>query len=119
MDRITTEAEYEKALSIVLGLMTAKEVSEDAERLEYWAELVEAYENVHYPIPMPTPLQAIEFAMDQQGLSRCDLEPFMGSGVVVSEVLAGKRRLSLDMARALNAGLGIPFDTLTQGIRVG
>lgn len=116
MECITTEADYEKALSIVLSLMNAKEGTEEAERLEFWAKLVGAYEDEHYPIPMPTPLQAIEFAMDQQGLSRCDLEPFMGSEVVVSEVLAGKRRLTLDMARALNAGLGIPFDTLAQGI---
>ncbi|MHC1788530.1 helix-turn-helix domain-containing protein [Solidesulfovibrio sp.] len=116
MDCIKSEEEYEKALSIVLSLMNAKEGTEDAERLELWAKLVEAYEDEHYPIPMPTPLEAIEFAMDQQGLTRRGLEPFMGNESVVSEVLDGKRRLTLDMARALNAGLGIPFGTLAQGI---
>jgi len=116
MECIKTEEDYEKALSIVLSLMNAKEGTEDAERLELWANLVGAYEDEHYPIPVPTPLQAIEFAMDQQGLTRRDLEPFMGNEVVVSEVLTGKRRLSLGMARALNAGMGIPFGTLAQGI---
>lgn len=116
MERITTEEEYDKALAIVLGLMDAKEGTEKAERLEHWGKLVEIYEDEHYPIPMPTPLEAIEFAMGQQGLSRQDLEPFMGTEYVVSEVLAGKRRLSLEMVRALHAGLDIPLDTLAQGV---
>ena len=67
-----------------------------------------------YAIPGQNPLEAIKFAMDQQGLTRRDLEPFMGSKGVVSEVLAGKRRLPLDMIHALHAGLGIPLDTLAQ-----
>jgi HTH-type transcriptional regulator/antitoxin HigA len=115
MECIKTEEDYEKALATVQSLMNAKEGTEDVERLEHWVKLVEAYEDEHYPIPKPTPLEAIEFAMDQQGLTRRDLEPFMGNEAVVSEVLAGNRRLSLDMARALHAGLGIPFDTLAQG----
>lgn len=116
MERITTEADYDEALKTVMALMHAREGTEDAERLEHWSKLVEAYEDEHYPIPIPTPLQAIEFAMEQQGLSPRDLEPFMGTDAVVTEVLAGKRRLTLDMARALHAGLGIPFDTLTHGV---
>lgn len=111
---IKTEAEYEKALAIVESLMHAKAGTEELERLEYWAKLVEIYEDEHYPIPKPTPLSAIQFAMEQQGLTRRDLEPFMGSKGVVSEVLAGKRRLTLDMIHALHAGLGIPLDTLAQ-----
>jgi len=115
MKRITTEEEYDKALVVVLDLMNAKEGTEDAERLEYWSKLVEAYEDEHYPIPMPTPLEAIEFAMEQQGLSLRDLQPFLGSEEVISEILAGKRRLTMEMARALHSGLGIPLDTLAQG----
>lgn len=111
---IKTEAEYEKALAIVESLMHAKAGTEELERLEYWSKLVEIYEDEHYPIPKPSPLSAIQFAMDQQGLTRRDLEPFMGSKGVVSEVLAGKRRLSLDMIHALHVGLGIPLDTLAQ-----
>lgn len=111
---IKTEADYDNALVIIDGLMGAEPGTEDAERLEYWAKLVEIYEEEHYPIPKPTPLEAIEFAMDQQRLTRRDLEPFMGSKGVVSEVLAGKRRLALDMIHALHAGLGIPLDTLAQ-----
>ena len=111
---IKTEADYDNALAVIDSLMGAEPGTEDDERLEYWAKLVEVYEEEHYPIPKPTPLEAIKFAMDQQGLTRRDLEPFMGSKGVVSEVLAGKRRLSLDMIHALHAGLGIPLDTLAQ-----
>jgi HTH-type transcriptional regulator/antitoxin HigA len=111
---IKTEADYNDALAVIDSLMGAEPGTEEDERLEYWAKLVEIYEEEHYPIPKPTPLEAIEFAMDQQGLTRRDLEPFMGSKGVVSEVMAGKRRLSLDMIHALHAGLGIPLDTLAQ-----
>ena len=111
---IKTEAEYDKALAIIDELMGAKSGSDEAERLEYWVTLVEIYEDEHYPIPKPTPLEAIQFAMEQQGLARRDLEPFIGSRGVVSEVLAGKRRLTLDMIHRLHAGLGIPLDTLAQ-----
>lgn len=115
MERLLkTESDYDNALAIIDGLMCKDLSHEDEERLEYWVKLVEIYEDEHYPIPNPTPLEAIEFAMDQQGLTRRDLEPFMGSKGVVSEVLAGKRRLSLDMIHALHAGLGIPLDTLAQ-----
>lgn len=114
MDRITTEDEYDKALAIIKSLMHAKAGTEEAEHLEYWGNLVEAYEDEHYPIRKPTPLEAIEFAMDQQGLTRRDLEPFIGNEYAVSEVLAGKRRLTLNMVHALHLGLGIPFDTLAQ-----
>lgn len=113
---IKTEAEYEAALAKVESLMHAKAGTEELDRLEYWSRLVEIYEDEHYPIPQPTPLEAIEFAMDQQGLSRRDLEPFIGSKGVVSEVLAGKRRLTLEMIRRLHAGLGIPLDTLIQDL---
>lgn len=111
---IKTEADYDHALETIDGLMGAEPGTEDAERLEYWVKLVEIYEDEHYPIRKPTPLEAIEFAMDQQGLTRRDLEPFMGSKGVVSEVLAGKRRLSLGIIHALHSGLGIPLDTLAQ-----
>ncbi|WP_428561473.1 MAG: helix-turn-helix domain-containing protein [Solidesulfovibrio sp. DCME] len=117
MKRITTEADYDEALKTVLSLMHAREGTEDAKRLEHWSKLVEAYEDERYPIPKPSPLEAIQFAMEQQGLTPRVLEPFIGGEGVVSEVLAGKRRLTLDMARALHNGLGIPLDTLTQGIR--
>jgi HTH-type transcriptional regulator/antitoxin HigA len=116
MERITTEADYDEALKTVLSLMHAQEGTEDAERLDHWSKLVEDYEDEHYPIPKPTPHEAIQFAMEQRGLTPRGLEPFIGSEEVVSEVLAGKRRLTLDMAHALHNGLGIPLDTLTQGV---
>lgn len=111
---IKNEEEYDIALALIDDLMDAEPGTDEGERLEYWVKLVEIYEEEHYPIPKPAPLEAIQFAMDQQGLTRRDLEPFMGSKGVVSEVLAGKRRLSLDMIHALHAGLGIPLDTLAQ-----
>jgi len=115
MERLLkTESDYDNALATIDGLMCKDLSREDEERLEYWVKLVEIYEDEHYSIPRPTPLSAIQFAMDQQGLTRRDLEPFMGSKGVVSEILAGKRRLSLDMIHALHAGLGIPLDTLAQ-----
>jgi len=111
---IKTEADYEKALAIIDTLMDVEEGNNAAERLEYWVKMVEIYEEKHYPIPKPQPLAAIQFAMEQQGLTRRDLEPFIGCKSKVSEVLSGKRPLSLDMIRRLHAGLGIPLDTLAQ-----
>lgn len=74
--------------------------------------LVEAYENRRFPIDDPDPLSAIEFRMDQPGLTRKDLEPLLGSRGRVSEVLNGRRAHSLQMIRRLNRELGIPLDNL-------
>ena len=75
---IMTEADYDNALAIIDGLMGAEDGTEDAKRLEYWVKLIEIYEDEHYPIPKPTPLEAIQFAKDQQGLPRRDLESVLG-----------------------------------------
>ena len=109
---IKTEHEYETALARIAILMDAHPGTEEAERLEYWVTLVKLYEDEHYPMDQPAPVQAIVFAMEQQGLARKDLVPFIGSKSKVSEVLSGKRPLSLNMIRRLHAALGIPLDTL-------
>jgi len=109
---IKTEQEYEAALALIENLMDADPGTEDAERLEYWVTLVKLYEDEHYPMDQPGPVQAIMYAMEQQGLAQKDLISLIGSKSKVSEVLSGKRPLSLNMIRRLHAALGIPLDTL-------
>ncbi len=76
--------------------------------------LVEAYEEKHHAIALPDPIEAILFYMDSRGLSRRDLEPYIGSRARISEVLNRKRPLSLEMIRRLHTGLGIPAEVLIQ-----
>ncbi len=113
---IKTEADYNNALTIIDELMDREGADRDSERLEYWVKLVEFYEDEHYPIAKPTPLSAIQFAMERLELSRRDLEPYIGNKSKVSEVLSGKRPLTLEMIRRLHAALGIPLDTLAQDV---
>lgn len=109
---IKTDADYEAALARVEEIFGSEPGSPEFDELEVWGTLIGAYEDENHPVPPPTPLEAIEFAMDQQGLKQKDLVPFIGSKSKVSEVLAGKRKLTLKMIRALHEGLGIPADTL-------
>lgn len=76
--------------------------------------LAEANEEKHYPIPLPDPIEAIYYYLESRGLSRRDLEPYLGSRARVSEVLNWKRHLSLEMTRRLNSGLRIPAEVLIQ-----
>jgi len=78
--------------------------------------LAEDYENKHYPIAPPDPVDAIQFRMDQMGLTRKDMEPYLGSRGRVSEVLNRKRGLSLDMIRRLHKGLAIPLESLVREV---
>jgi HTH-type transcriptional regulator/antitoxin HigA len=111
---IKTEAEYEAALARVADLMDAQPGSPDEQDLELFALLVEQYEQAHFPIAPPDPVEAILFRMEQEGLTRKDLTVYIGSPSKVSEVLNRKRPLSLSMIRALHKGLGIPADILVQ-----
>ncbi len=112
---IKTKAEYDRAVAEVERLMDLESPSRDERRqLELGAHLVSEYEDGKWPVPMPTPVEAILFRMDQQGLTRKDLVPMMGRPSKVSEVLNGKRSLSLSMVRALHDGLGIAYDILMQ-----
>ena len=111
---IKTEAEYEAALARVAELMDAQPGSPDEQELELFALLVEQYEQEHFPIAPPDPVEAILFRMEQEGLTRKDLAAYIGSPSKVSEVLNRKRPLSLSMIRALHRGLGIPADILVQ-----
>lgn len=111
---LKTEADYEAALAHLETLMDATPGSPEEEELEVFALLIEAYEQQHYPIDLPDPIEAIKFRMEQQGLIQKDMVPYMGSQSKVSEVLNRKRPLSLTMIRALHAGLGISAEVLLQ-----
>jgi HTH-type transcriptional regulator/antitoxin HigA len=88
--------------------------SPEADELQLLALVIEIYEQRRWPIPLPDPVDAILFVMDQQGLTRRDLQRCLGSRSRVSEVLSRKRSLSLRMVRALHKEFGIPFEVLVQ-----
>lgn len=108
------EAEYKAALEHVATLMDAAPGSPAEDELELLSLLIEAYEQEHYPIDLPDPIEAIKFRMEQAELYRKDMIPYLGSQSKVSEVLNRKRPLSLSMIRALHQGLGIPAEVLLQ-----
>lgn len=109
---IKTESEYANALARVEKLMDAKPGTAQGDELEILSLLIHDYEEKAFPIDKPGPVAAIRFRMAQQGLTNKDLVPFLGSRSRVSEVLSGRRNLSLKMIRALVAGLRIPADVL-------
>lgn len=109
---IKTDADHRAALAEIEVLMNAEPGTPEGDRLDVLVTLVEAYEATRFPITAPDPIAAIEFRMEQMGLSRKDLEPILGPRGRVSEVLSGRRRLSLAMIRRLNAGLNIPAEVL-------
>ena len=109
---IRTERDYKRALAEIDTLLDACEGSAEEDRLEILSTLVEAWEDTHYPIDPPDPIAAIEFRMEQQGLTRGDLETYLGPRQRVADVLNRRRPLSLPMIRRLHEGLGISADTL-------
>ena len=111
---IRSEEDYEAACARIRELMGAQLNTPEGDELDVLADLVEHYEDKHYPIGMPTAVDAIEFRMEQAGLTRRDLIPLIGSRQKVSEILTGKRDVTISMARALHKHLGIPADVLLQ-----
>jgi HTH-type transcriptional regulator/antitoxin HigA len=109
---IRTAADYERALVALERLWGAASGTARGDRLDVLATLIDAYETEHDPIDPPDPIEAIKFRMEQQGLSRKDLEAWIGTRTRVAEVLNGKRRLSIGMIRRLHEGLGIPAEIL-------
>jgi HTH-type transcriptional regulator/antitoxin HigA len=116
---IRTEADYDAALEEIECLWGAKYGSPEGDKLDVLVTLVEAYEEEHYPIPPPDPIEAILHRMESQGLTRKDLEAFIGSRARVSEILNRKRPLSLTMIRNLQNGLGISAEVLVQPYELG
>jgi HTH-type transcriptional regulator / antitoxin HigA len=109
---IKTERDYQAALAHVETLMD--KASPDEAELELWSLLVEKYEEEHFPLAAPDPIEAIRFRMEQAGLTPADLRPYMQSKSKISEVMNRKRPLSLSMIRALHRGLQIPAEVLVQ-----
>ena len=111
---IKNEADYEAALKEIERLFDAEPDTPEGDALDVWVTLVEAYEEEHYHVPLPDPVSAIEYYMESRGLSRRDLELYIGSRARVSEILNRKRPLTLRMIRNLEKGLGIPAAILVQ-----
>ena len=111
---LKTEVDYKEALAEIESVFNAGANTPEADRLDVLAMLVEAYEEEHYPIPAPDPVAALEYYMDSRGLTRRDLEPYLGSRARVAEILNRKRGLSIEMIRRLHQGLGISADILIQ-----
>jgi HTH-type transcriptional regulator/antitoxin HigA len=109
---IRTERDYRRVLTEIDGLMDAKANTPAGDRLDVLATLADAWEAKHHAIEAPNAIEAIRFAMEQRGLNRRDLEPYIGSRARVAEVLNHKRSLTLPMIRRLHQGLGIPADVL-------
>ena len=86
--------------------------SGDRQRLEELAARIEEYERREFPVGLPTPVEAIKFRMEQQGLSPADLIPYIGTGTKVAQLLAGELPLTLTMIRSLHRALGIPRSVL-------
>jgi HTH-type transcriptional regulator/antitoxin HigA len=114
INAIRTEADYEAALARIAALMDAEPGTPEGEELDVLTDLVEHYEEKHVPMGFPSAVAAIEFRIEQAGLTHRDLAPFIGSRAKVSEVLSGKRRITMPMARALHEHLGIPAEVLLQ-----
>ena len=107
---------YEDALARIYGLMQKdlKQGSQQSDELEILSILVKEYENVHYAVPKATPIEAIRFRMEQMGMDESKLADVLGYRSRKSEILSGKRKLSLEMIRRLNAILHIPAEVLIQ-----
>ncbi|WP_395370609.1 type II toxin-antitoxin system HigA family antitoxin [Komagataeibacter diospyri] len=115
---IRNEADYDAALEEVGRLWGAKSGTPDGDKLDVLATLIDAYEAKHHPIDPPDPVEAIRFRMEQQGLTRKDLEPMIGPRNRVADVLNRKRGLSIDMIRQLHDGLGISAEVLIRPSRM-
>ena len=114
---IRSKRDHESALKEVERLWGAKSGTRDGDRLDVLATLIDAYEAEHYPMDPPDPIEAIKFRMDQQGLTRRDLEELIGTRTRIAEILNRKRGLSIGMIRRLHERLGISAEVLIRPSR--
>jgi HTH-type transcriptional regulator/antitoxin HigA len=114
---IRSKRDHAEALKAVERLWGAKAGTRHGDRLDVLVTLIEAYEEEHYPIDPPDPIEAIKFRMEQQGQTRRDLEEIIGTRTRIAEVLNRKRGLSIAMIRRLNERLGIPAEVLIRPSR--
>jgi HTH-type transcriptional regulator/antitoxin HigA len=113
---IRSETDYEQALELASALIGGND-PENVDRLHVLQALIEQWERRRFAVPQSTPAEAIKFRMDQQGLRPRDLIPYLGTKSRVSEVLSGRRQLTVDQIRALNRHLGIPAESLIGATR--
>lgn len=111
---IKTERDYQKALKRLEVIFDARPGSKEGDELEILGVLIEKYEDEHYPIEAPDPIEAIKFRMEQMGYKQRDLAEIIGYKGRVSEILNRKRKLSLEMIRNLHEKLNIPLESLVQ-----
>jgi HTH-type transcriptional regulator/antitoxin HigA len=111
---IKTENDYNQALERLEVIFDSKRGTEEGDELELLGMLIDQYENEHFPIDLPDPIEAIKFRMDQMGYSQNDLAKIVGFKSRASEILSRKRKLSLEMIRQLHNELNIPTDVLIQ-----
>lgn len=114
---IRTEADHAKAMAEVKRLWGAKPGTSAGDRLDVLVTLIDAYETEHHPMDAPDPVEAIRFRMEQEGLTRRDLEDIIGSRTRIAEVLNRRRGLSIAMIRRLHDRLGIPAEVLIRPSR--
>ena len=111
---IKTDKDYNQALERLETIFDAKKGSPEGDELEVLGILVDKYENEHFPIGLPDPIEAIKFRMEQMGYTQNDLARIIGFKSRASEILNRKRKLSLEMIRQLHTSLNIPTDVLIQ-----
>ncbi|MBS1545269.1 MAG: helix-turn-helix domain-containing protein [Bacteroidetes bacterium] len=111
---IKTKKDYEQALERLDLIFDAKKGTKEGDELEILGILIDRYENEHFPIDLPDPIEAIKFRMEQLGYTQNDLAKIVGLKSRASEILNKKRRLSLEMIRQLHEKLNIPTDVLIQ-----
>ena len=114
---IRGKKDYEESLKEVERLWGAKLGTPEGDRLDVLATLIDVYETTHFPMDPPDPVEAIKFRMEQQGLTRKDLEPLIGTRTRVAEILNRRRGLSIEMIRRLHKTLGISADVLIRPSR--
>src|SRR2546427_11306699 len=114
---IRSEADHDEALRRVEALWGSTSGTPEGDELDVLVSLIEAYEREHYPIDLPTPIEAIKFRLEQQGKDYRSLIGVIGQRTRVYEVMRGARPLSLNMIRKLHSKLGIPTDVLIQSPR--
>ena len=111
---IRTQRDYHTALKRLEVIFDSKPGSKEGDELEVLGLLIEKYEQEHFPIDFPDPIEAIKFRMEQMGYSQNDLAEVVGLKSRASEILNRKRKLTLDMIRQLHHAFGIPTDVLIQ-----
>jgi len=111
---IKSEKDYNQALERLETIFDAKLGSAEGDELEVLGILIDRYENEHFSIGLPDPIEAIKFRMEQMGYNQNDLATIVGLKSRASEILNRKRKLSLEMIRQLHEKLNIPTDVLIQ-----